>query len=198
MLYHLSDIRRSVRIALRENVRTQPLIDIGDIDTLMLDEVIASLVEKAACEVLLAAPHALLEEGLPLPADVVWHRQPGHQWGHVVLPDDYLRLVCFCMSDWVHSATLITPDDVRYQWQQSRYPGICGNPQNPIAVEVTYAEGRVLEFYSCRLDGHPHITQARYIPIPRLHPDDHTIHLPRRLYHALVEKIVEGCIKAPL
>ncbi len=195
MLYHLSDICRSVRIALRENVRTQPLLDAGDIDTLMLDEVIEAQVEKAACEVLLAAPHALLEEGLPFPAKVVWHRQPYHLWGHVLLPDDYLRLVSFRMSDWERAATLITVDDPRYQWQHSRFPGICGNPQNPIAVEVTYPEGRVLEFFSCHLpaslpkDFHPHVIHARYLPIPRLHPVDRTIHLPRRLYDTLIERI---------
>ena len=218
MLYHLSDICRSVRIALRENVRTQPLLDAGDIDTLMLDEVIEAQVEKAACEVLLAAPHALLEEGLPFPAKVVWHRQPCHLWGHVLLPDDYLRLVSFRMSDWERAATLITVDDPRYQWQHSRFPGICGNPQNPIAVEVTYPEGRVLEFFSCHLPAslpkdvdkepifdipphdihpssvhphviYPHVIHARYLPIPRLHPVDRTIHLPRRLYDTLIERI---------
>lgn len=191
MLYHLSDICRGVRLLLHENLRTEALIDAADIDTLMLDDLIAGQVERAASEVLLAAPHALLEEGLPFCADVVWHRHPCHQWGHVLLPDDYLRLVTFRMSDWDRAATLITPDDVRYQWQQSRYPGICGNPQNPIVAEVTYAEGRVLEFYSCRLHPCPHVLHARYIPIPRLHPADRTIHLPRRLFDPLVSQIAK-------
>lgn len=190
MLYHLSEICREVRIALRQNAVSQPLAGIGDIDTLMLDELIASKVEKAARQVLTEAPFSELEEGLPFEAEVVWHRMPAHRWGYVLLPDNYLRLICFRMSDWCRAATLITQDDPRYRWQQSRFPGICGNPQNPIVVEVTYPVGRVLEFYSCDLDACSHVTQARYIPIPRLHPTDHTIHLPRRLFIPLVDRIV--------
>ena len=190
MLYHLSEICREVRIALRQNAVSQPLAGLGDIDTLMLDELIASKVEKAARQVLTEAPLGELEEGLPFEAEVVWHRMPAHRWGYVLLPDNYLRLVCFRMSDWCRAATLITQDDPRYRWQQNRFPGICGNPQNPIAVEVTYPIGRVLEFYSCGLDTCAHVTHARYIPIPRLHPVDKTIHLPRRLFIPLVDRIV--------
>ena len=190
MLFHLSEICREVRIALRQNAVSQPLIDIGDIDTLMLDELIASKVEEAARQVLAEAPLSELEEGLPFDAEVVWHYMPAHRWGYVLLPDNYLRLICFRMSDWCRAATLITQEDPRYHWQQSRFPGICGNPQNPIAAEVTYPIGRVLEFYSCGLDPSTHVTQARYLPIPRLHPDDRTIRLPRRLFYPLINRIV--------
>lgn len=198
MLYHLSEICRDVRIALRQNAQSHPLADIGDIDTLMLDELIASKVEEASRQVLVEAPLGDLEEGFPFDAEVVWQRMPAHRWGYVLLPDNYLRLVCFRMSDWNRAATIITQDDPRYRWQQSRFPGICGNPQNPIAVEVTYPIGRVLEFYSCGLESCAHVTHARYIPIPHLHPDDKTIHLPRRVYARMIERIVTSPPLSPL
>ena len=46
MLYHLSDICRGVRLLLHENLRTEALIDAADIDTLMLDDLIAGQVRQ--------------------------------------------------------------------------------------------------------------------------------------------------------
>ena len=74
----LSTILRDVRIALNMNHSCQALIDEHDLDTLTLDEMITSLVEPTACEVLMAAPLLDLGEGLPISGTVHWDHRRGH------------------------------------------------------------------------------------------------------------------------
>lgn len=169
MLYEVAEIVKDIRIALDQNNSSAPLLDTGDIDTLLLDELIESKIADAARAVANTAPVWLLEGGKDFADSVGWMDGVGNGGGFIHLPSDYLRLVSFQMSDWVRSvSSVITEEHPLYSRQSSRYPGIRGNPQNPIVALVTYPVGLCLEFYSCTGGEHVYIKRARYIPIPKI------------------------------
>lgn len=167
MEYKVADIVREIRIALDENMTSQALAGIGDVDTLSLDDVIASKVEDAARTITLIAPYALLDGGEPFGGVVGWEMSEGYGPGRIVLPDDFLRLLVFQMSDWSRSVIdAITEDDPRYALQRSRFPGVRGCPQSPVVAIVKQAVGLVLEFYSCTQGEDVYVKMARYMPMP--------------------------------
>lgn len=169
MLFDVAEIVRDVRIALDQNNNSQPLLDTDDIDTLSLNELIESKIADAARVVILNVPNYLLEGGENLADSVDWDDEIGKGSGRIHLPDNFLRLVSFKMSDWSRSvSTAITDDHPLYALQSSRYPGIRGCPQDPIVAIVTQPIGQVLEFYSCTGGEHVYIQRARYIPIPKI------------------------------
>ena len=63
MIYQIQDIERDVRIALDENDVNTQLVQMGDVDTLALNDIIRSKIVEAVRRVELAAPAHLLEEG---------------------------------------------------------------------------------------------------------------------------------------
>ena len=88
--------------------------------------------------------------------------------GFNILPEDFMRLVAFRMSDWRRTVTeAITESDPEYLKQSSRFKGICGNPEKPVCAIVRRAEGKVLEFYSCT-DPEARVVQGVYVRIPEI------------------------------
>lgn len=168
MEYKVADIVREINIALDKNMSSQQLTEVGDVDTLSLDEIIASKIEDAARIVTLDAPYTLLDGGKAFGNVVGWDMQVGYGPGHIVLPDDFLRLLVFQMSDWSRSVIEpITEDDARYALQRSRFPGVRGCPQSPVVAIVKQPVGLVLEFYSCTQGENVYVKMARYMPIPK-------------------------------
>lgn len=169
MIYSVDEIKREVRIALDQNNSSSPLSEVGDIDTLTLEEIIESKIEDAARIVTLKAPQYMLEKGEIIEGGILWRSGIGRGSGSILLPDDFLRLVIFKMSDWDYAVyDVITQDDPRYKMQFSRYEGIRGNPQKPIVAISSSMLGQVLEFFSCMEGENAHIEQGSYIPIPRI------------------------------
>ena len=167
--YRLTDLVHDIRVALDENMSSASLIELGDADSLSLDEVIKSKIEEAARLVILASPSHLLGSGVPFGKSIGWHSAAGYGSGYVIVPDDFLRLVIFQMSDWSRAVyDFITPEDPKYNLQSSRYPGLRGNPQKPVVAITNSSVGRMLEFYSCSSGDEAHIKQAAYIPEPRI------------------------------
>jgi len=170
MLYQLSSLKQAVRIALDQNKVSTALINSGDVDTLSLDEIIEARIPDAIRMVELDAPFHLLEGGTPFPAAskvITWDSQAGYGPGSVPLPTDFMRLVCFKMSDWDHPVFVpISETDPLYNVQRSRFAGIRGNPQKPVVAIVTRATGLTLEFYSCAADSNATVAEASYIPLP--------------------------------
>lgn len=165
MIYKVSDIVRDVRIALDQNMQGDQLLSTGDIDTLSLDEIIRSKIAEGVRRVEIEAPVHLLEEGHTF-GDAVFWGDKGSGW--ILLPDDFMRLIAFRMSDWertVYSA--ISADDDEYAKQSSRYKGIRGNVQQPVCAIVNRQEGKALEFYSCSGNS-AQVVRASYIPYPRI------------------------------
>ena len=184
MKYGIRQITRDVRVTLDENRESRQLIEIGDRETLGLDELIASKVETAAGFVVLESPLSMMSGGYPLDGDIYWER--GNS-GRMLLPEDYLRLLVFKMSDWeraVHEA--IGAESAEYRLQSSRCKGLRGNVQKPVVAVVRRGEGLELEFYSC-LSDEAEIEQGAYMRVPRIDGEGN-IEIPERCYKAVVEK----------
>lgn len=182
MIYRTERIKADVRRAMDENMADSELIGEGDRETLELDALILSKIEEAARRVELEAPAHLLEEGHKFGEDVFID---GEGRGWTFLPDDFMRLISFRMSDW--ECTLygtITPEDPLYEKQSSRYRGVRGNPQKPVCAIVNRPEGKALEFYSCR-DREAHAERATYLPYPKIDADG-GIDICERCYDAVV------------
>ena len=185
MEYAVKDLVREVRIVLDENGISDALAELGDTDTLTLDEMIESRLAPSATWVEEHAPHALLDRGDAFGDSIGWKSHEGNGMGWILLPKDFLRLVTFQMSDWSRAVTApISEQDPRYAMQQSRYPGVRGNPQKPVAAVVQQEAGKVLEFYSCAGGKGTHVKRARYIPLPKI--SDGKIKVCERLKDAAV------------
>lgn len=169
MEYNVSDIVLEAKVALDENVDSSALSGLGDVDTLKLDEIVESKVVDAARIIESNAPAHLLDSGKAFGESIGWDGQPGYGAGYIHLPDDFMRLVCFQMSDWDYAVTLaITEDSPQYQMQRSRFAGVRGNPQKPVVAITSQPIGLVLEFFSCYSGENAFIKKARYIPMPRI------------------------------
>lgn len=182
MVYTVEAFSRDVRVAIDMNANSDPLVSTGDTDTLRLDEVICAKLCDAVRMVEMEAPVALLEQGHTFGDGVEW-LEGGR--GRILLPDDFMRLVRFKMSDWrVAVASAIDDSDPLYLRQSSRFKGICGNPEKPVVAVVNRQEGRTLEFFSCN-DGTATVEQAFYTPFPKIDADG-GIDVSERLYRAAV------------
>lgn len=185
MIYQIQDIERDVRIALDENDVSTQLVQMGDVDTLALNDIIRSKIVEAVHRVELAAPAHLLEEGHDFSSGIYWN---GDGSGWVLLPDDFMRLIAFRMSDWERTVyEAISVDDPLYAKQSSRYKGIRGNVQKPVCAIVNRAEGKALEFYACK-DNTAMIVRAGYLPYPSIDAND-GIDISQRCYEAVIYTI---------
>lgn len=173
MTYHVPDLIEEIKIALDQNVSSQTLVTEGDIDTLTLDELIRSKIEPAARIVETQAPRHLLDSGRAFGGTIGWRGEVGKGSGVIHLPDDFMRLVTFKMSDWERPVVeAIDETDPRYELQGSRYGGIRGNVQKPVVVITQQPVGQVLEFYSCISGSSVTLSRARYIPYPKIGTDN--------------------------
>ena len=170
--YLVDDLITAAKVAIDENVSSAPLAALGDVDTLTVDEIIRSKVEDAARLVEEGAAHHLLDAGKPFGDSIEWESQEGYGAGRVNLPDDFMRLVTFRMSDWYKPVTeAITEEHQLYLQQSSRYAGVRGNPQRPVVAGVHDASRQVLEFYSCQAGPGVCVRTARYLPLPKIYKD---------------------------
>lgn len=182
MIYKLTEIARDVRIAIDQNMTSEQLIANEDIETLSLEDIIRSKIVEAVRRVETGAPVHFLEEGHDFGDAVFWG---DHESGWVLLPDDFMRLIAFRMSDWERTVyTAISVDDPQYAKQSSRYKGIRGNVQKPVCAVVNRAEGKALEFYSCDSED-AYVTRASYLPYPQIDEDD-GIEISERCYTAVI------------
>lgn len=186
MIYQLDNILRDVRTAIDMNAVDTALIDVEDIDTLTMDDIIRSKLLDAVRNVETAAPIQLLDSGHNFADEVYWNENEGHEGtGFAILPDDFMRLVAFKMSDWERAAyTPITETDPLYHLQHSRYKGVRGNAQKPIVALVTRAEGQLLEFFSSNSE-EATVEQAVYIPLPFI-DENGGMEICERCYRAVV------------
>ena len=169
MKHSASTMTKEVRVAIDMNRGDALLLKDEDCDTLTLDELIMSKLEEAVRLTETEAPLRMLESGHDFGDDNVFIGEDGK--GFIILPDDFLRLISFRMSDWRRTIyEAITESDPQYALQSSRFKGICGNPEKPVVAIVRRSEGKVLEFYSCNSDNAT-VAQATYLPIPRIDRD---------------------------
>lgn len=187
MNYKVDILKQEVRIALDQNRSSEALIVAADIDTLTVEQIIESKIEDAARVITRDAPVYLLDGGVSLGKaegdkqvySVNWFSRVGLSGGWIELPNDFLRLVSFQMSDWSRAVTTaITEDNPLYAQQSSRYAGIRGCPQNPVVALVSSKGGLSeeglpkgglsLEFYSCTAGEGVTVKKSEYIPMPKI------------------------------
>lgn len=182
MVYNIETVSEDVRIAIDENKTSEQLLGDEDIDTLSLNEIVRSKIEEAVRRVETSAPTFLLEEGHTFGDSVFWE---DNNSGWTLLPDDFMRLIAFRMSDWERTCyNAISVDDPIYDLQSSRYKGVRGNVQKPVCAVVNRAEGKALEFYSCNSE-EAYVKRATYLPYPVIDDED-GIDISERCYTAVV------------
>lgn len=187
MLFSVEDIIRDVRITINENANSEALAGIGDVDTLELDELIRSKVADAATWVEKRAPVYLLGTGAPFADSLYWDDEAGIGSGYTILPDDFMRLIRFRMSDWKTTVfNAISADDPNYLVQSSEFAGLRGNPERPMCAIVSRPEGLALEFFSCVSGEECKVDSAQYMPYPIIDMDDN-IDISEQCYHAIVD-----------
>ena len=187
MEYTASQICTDVRRVMdRNETSAQETLLTEDNNTLTLDDLITDCVLRAARVTLLNAPLKLVGEGKTLDTDIHWESQPGFGMGFTMLPDDFLRLVTFQMTDWERPAVnTITAEDTLYSQQRSRYPGMRGCPQRPIVAVVSYPAGMALELFSCRGGEKVAVRRAQYLSEPTFDKNN-KIELPTKCYDCIV------------
>ena len=168
MVVQATEMAKAVRVAIDMNRGDEPLFVEEDTDTLSLDEIIMAKLADAVRLVEMEAPATMLESGHDF-GDNIFIGEDGK--GFVILPEDFMRLISFRMSDWKRTVfEAISENDSQYALQSSKWKGICGNPEKPVCAIVRRSEGKVLEFYSCN-DNTAIVTQATYVPIPKIDID---------------------------
>lgn len=184
-VYHLDEIAGDVRIALDQNTTSDVLKEIGDVDTLALNDIIKSKIIEAVKRVHSSAPPYLLDGGHNFGDEVYWQKCES---GWVLLPEDFMRFVVFQMSDWERAVFYpISVDDPEYKKQSSRFKGIRGTTQCPVCAISIRPEGRVLEFYSCKSEDAT-VSRAVYLPYPQIDKYG-AIEICQRCYDAVVYTI---------
>lgn len=206
MIVQAVEMAKAVRVAIDMNVANEQLLITDDNDTLSLDEIILAKLTDAVRIVEMEAPATMLESGHDFGGVTVddateqtssssTEDSPDNNrdnvfWttggkGFIILPNDFMRLVAFRMSDWKRTVfEAISENDPQYALQSSKWKGICGNPEKPVCAIVRRSEGKVLEFYSCS-DETATVVQATYVPIPKIDIDG-GIDIPEDCYRAVV------------
>lgn len=185
MIYQIEKIKRDVRVALDQNMVSETLFAEGDVDTLSVDEIIESKIIEGVERIHKSAPVYLLESGHHFGESLFWGDRES---GWVLLPDDFMRLVVFRMSDWERSVySAESADSPAYIRRHSRYKGIRGTAQRPVCVLGVRPEGKVLEFYSCRSE-EAEVSEGVYLPYPRIDAGG-GVDISERCYGAVVYMI---------
>lgn len=184
-IYTIDKISKDVRVALDQNMISDALVDVGDIDTLAIDDIIKSKITEAVKRIHSNAPSHLLDGGYNFGDWVYWDTLNS---GWVLLPEDFMRFVVFEMDDWERPVFYaIGIDDTDYNKQSSRFKGIRGTSQKPVCAISIRPEGRVLEFYSCK-SNEAKVSRAVYLPYPKIDCEG-GIEICKRCYDAVVYMI---------
>lgn len=185
MIYNVAELTKGVRLALDMNETDSALLAETDCDTLTLDAVIRSKLEAGARIAERDAPAYLLDSGKPLSGSITFNDKIGIGRGRMKLPDDFLRLITFKMSDWFRAVTEpIAESDPRYALQSSRHAGVRGNPERPVVAIVHEPTGLVLEFWSCTGGEDVTLQRGRYLPIPKIREEG--IEICEKLLQAVI------------
>ena len=184
-VYLLDDIAKDVRIALDQNMTSDALTEIGDVDTLALNDIIKSKIVESVKRIHSEAPPYLLDGGYNFGDAVYWKE---NESGWVLLPENFMRFVVFQMDDWERPVFYaISIDDPEYIKQSSRFKGIRGTTQKPVCAISIRPEGRVLEFYSCK-SKNALVSKAVYLPYPKIDRYG-AVEICQRCYEAVVYTI---------
>ncbi len=180
--YQIDKILEDVRVSLDMNQTSDALIDFNDESTLSINDIIKSKIIEAVKRVHITAPPHLLDFGNHFANSITWN--PNGKSGWTILPDDFMRLIVFEMSDWERPCfEAIGTDEPKYRLVRSKYP-VIGTPQKPIVAITIGPNGKMLEFYSCK-DDSATVNKAVYLPYPVIDEFD-SIEISQRCYESAV------------
>lgn len=152
-----------------------------------LVDLIEDLFEEVACDVILEAECRETGDCKEGEGEVEWDG-PGR--GSVSLPDDFLRLVRFRMSDWRRGVTKVieygsASYDLRF-WSRRESGDVRKSP----AVAIRGGFGvKILEFIGSKDPG-AYVEELGYIPVPR--PDaEGMVVIPERLVPKITDRLAE-------
>lgn len=189
MNYSVEEIIGEVRKALDMNEESNEILA-SDSSTLSVDDIIRQKIEHGVKMILNNAPLSMIDTSTLIPSSTVieWEEEKGIGAGSVRLPDDFLRLHSFKMSDWKRPiADSIGIEDPRYAQQRSKYGGIRGNTERPIVAIIRDNEGQLLEFFSCNSGEGVTMSIGLYIQTPKIVAG--AINIPEKLYIASLYQI---------
>ena len=160
----ISDIIKSVKIAIDENDSAGiNSILVADPDQLQLDELIRSKIVDAVRYIHQVAPSHRID-GITASATATIS-----QSGKVIipLPADFMRIVIFKMTGWTRPITdPISDTSPLYAMQHSKYTGIKGGSEKPVAAITSVAGQKVLEGFSSPAGDS--IEKLVYLPVPKI------------------------------
>lgn len=184
-VFQIDKIIEDVRVSLDMNQNSGTLIGINDEGTLSINEMIQSKIVEAVKRVHITAPSHLLDFGNNFASSITWNSNGKSGW--TILPNDFMRLIAFEMSDWETSCfEAISTDDIKYKMVRSRFP-VMGTPQKPIVAISISPIGKILEFYSCR-DSSATVNKAVYLPYPNI-DSYNSIKISQRCYDSTIYTI---------
>jgi hypothetical protein len=177
--YQVTDLMRRVRTVIDMNPTDTALTDIGNVETLNLDDIIRDSLVPAAQLIELRAPIEML--GVGKMADTAYttssvdNSLSADTDGNVChtgkCPTDFMRLVFFKMKGWARAVTdYIAPNSPLYAMQRSRVAAVRGCPDRPIFVVSTSKSGNNLvqtwEAYTAPKAAT--VETFAYLPIPTI------------------------------
>lgn len=182
MTFEIKEIVKKVLHLLDENEEIlQEKIEFGIAGT-NLAELIPDIVLEVAPQCILEADTQNLNESIEADVEVEWEG-PGR--GRVLLPNDFLRLVSFRMSDWKRSLTrFMDYGSEAYQLRFFPAKGRAGIRKSPAAAICREGTHAWLEFIGSTDPG-AYAERFSYIPRPEISQDGH-IWLPQSLLPEIV------------
>lgn len=161
-----TDVTLIVSEALTALEETAPASQVSELPTSA--DVLEWLVEESVRAVLMTAPITSLTGVLGLGNQINWDSSTT---GHIVLPDDFFRLIEFRMTDWKRSVfTPLVPGSEEYDCQSDEQSPWRGSPDFPAVTITASPLGRTLRFISC-LNDLAKVEKFLYLPLPYVDTD---------------------------
>lgn len=166
MTYTVASIVEEIRVVLDQNMSSTELSELGDVDTLSLDDLIKSKIEDAAQQVILSAPYTLLSDiGTSLTGSPTIGVSPFR--ANLTLPDDFLRLLCFKFTGWDYPLyEALPPSSPLYLQAHSKY-NVCGTKDRPLVFLCPGSSSKVLEVF-CASSTSDTLDGCQYVKKPAI------------------------------
>ena len=183
----ITNIITDVKLALDENESASNVL-LADTDQLQMDALIRSKIIDAVRYIHQAAPISMVDgqTAVGKPGySAAWATESGIST--ITLPTDFLRLVIFKMTNWTRPITNpILDTDPEYAMQRSKYKGIKGGKEKPVAAITTNGSGsKVLEGFTSETAD---VEKIVYIPIPSISgtSPNETVNICAQLYQPVI------------
>jgi len=164
-----SEFKRLVRVCLDENMSSEQLTALQDIDTLSLDDLIESKAEDAALSVLRVAPVEKLGDVAQSLEGALEISNEAPYKGRITLPLDFERLVRFKMSSWQYGVFVVqSPNTPQYIQANSEF-NVYGTKDRPAVFLTPSTEScsdLFLEFF-CAGSANDSLDGCLYVAKPK-------------------------------